>query len=103
MDDLRTRGSALNARGKHTEALSIFDRATQLASDSFVAWGNKGNALNGLKRYSEALVAIDKALALASNAIGWCNRAIALRGLGRIAEAEEAELYVKQLQQTAGR
>ena len=45
VDDLLTRGKALNAQKQYAEALPLFERATQLAPDSFEAWANLGYAL----------------------------------------------------------
>ena len=49
-----------------------------------------------LKRYDEALAAYDRALALDPKyAFAWNNKGIALRALGREAEAQEAERHAR--------
>ena len=45
VDDLITRGIALRGQGKHAEALPLFERATQLDPNSYLAWFNVGYSL----------------------------------------------------------
>ena len=87
-DDLLTRGKALQAQGKHAEALPLFQRATQLDRRSFSAWFNVGYTLSELERYDEALAAYDRALTLDPNeALAWINKGLALNKLERYEEA----------------
>ncbi len=44
-DELVTRGKSLHAQKKYAEALALFERAAQLAPDSFEAWANRADAL----------------------------------------------------------
>ena len=55
----------------------------------------KGIALRGKGNNTEALVYFDAVLTLNPlNSFVWKNRAVALRNLGRINEAEESERHV---------
>jgi tetratricopeptide (TPR) repeat protein len=52
-----------------------------------------------LQRYAEALTAFDRSLSLnPRDADVWHNKALALRALGRAAEALEAEQHAQTLQ-----
>jgi Flp pilus assembly protein TadD len=64
VDDLVTRGKALDAQKKYAEALPLFERAAQLAPDSFEAWANRAGTLFALDRFIESLDACIRALAL---------------------------------------
>jgi tetratricopeptide (TPR) repeat protein len=88
VDDLITRGRALNAQRHYAEALPLFQRATQPAPGSFDAWFNTGYTLELLEHYDEALVADEHATALdpKSNAASF-NEGNARTGLGRYEEA----------------
>ena len=94
------KGNALYDLQRNEEALVAYDHALALGpalTDAFV-WNNKGNALNALQRNEEALVAYDHALALDPTlAAAWYGKAIALRALGRVAEAEAAERRAREL------
>jgi tetratricopeptide (TPR) repeat protein len=87
-DDLIARGKALQAQGKHADALPLFQRATHLAPKSFSAWFNLGYTLNMLKRWQDALAAYEQALVLNPNdADAGYNKGTTLSDLGRTAEA----------------
>jgi len=49
--DLIIRGIALRQQRKHAEALALFERATQLDPNSYLAWFNVGSSLNEVSRY----------------------------------------------------
>ena len=86
-DDLITRGRALRAQEKKTDALNLFQRATVLAPDSFDAWFNLGITLGDLKRFGEALLANERALQLDSKEVdAWNNLGNSLGNLGRDSE-----------------
>ncbi len=86
--DLITRGKALQQQGKHVEALTLFERATQLDPNSDDAWFNVGYSLDALGRYEQALAACDRALSLnRSDAVVWNNKGKALLDLQRYGEA----------------
>lgn len=86
------------------EALAFYERALALDPTDVVAWTNMGNVLSELGRNEEALAACDKSLALdphstflwANKGEAWRNKAVALRALGREAEAQEAERHAKE-------
>jgi tetratricopeptide (TPR) repeat protein len=87
-EDLAARGKALVAQQKYAEALPLFERATQLASNHVEAWYNRGRALGNLGRPQEALAAYDRALALDPQyAPAWGSKGGALQQLGRSQEA----------------
>lgn len=88
--DLLTRGKALMAQTQYAEALPIFERATQLAPDSFDAWAGLGFILgeSSTGRHGGEIAAYDRALALDERqAWLWNNKGIALDDLGRSQEA----------------
>ena len=88
VDDLLARGKALIAQKKYTEALPLFERASQLTPGSFDAWANFGYILSELGLWQESLAACERALALdANNAPTWSNKGKTLRNLGRSEEA----------------
>ena len=66
---LLMQGTALQEQARYIEALALFERATQLAPDSFDAWANLGYILNELGRFEEALAADDQALVLDPNSV----------------------------------
>ena len=87
VNSLILRGMALLRQGKRVDALALFERATQLAPNSFIAWGNVGYILNELGRYEQALPALDHAISLNRNdAATWNNKGRALNYLGRYSE-----------------
>jgi Flp pilus assembly protein TadD len=87
-EDLVARGKALQAQGKHVEALPLFQRATQLDPRSFDAWANISYTLIELKRYEQSLAACERALALYPNSVsGWTRMGAALIYLKRYDEA----------------
>lgn len=55
--DLITRGRALQAQGRDTEALPLFQRAIDLDPRSFDAWYSYAYILHDLEHYEEALAA----------------------------------------------
>ncbi|HEX5548260.1 MAG TPA: toll/interleukin-1 receptor domain-containing protein [Ktedonobacterales bacterium] len=88
VDDLITRGKALREQGKHAEALALFERATQLDPNSYLAWHNVGYSLDDVQRYEQALVAYDRAIDLNRNdAAVWYNKGITLYNLQRYGDA----------------
>ncbi|HEY1388571.1 MAG TPA: toll/interleukin-1 receptor domain-containing protein [Ktedonobacterales bacterium] len=87
-DNLITRGIALQEQGRHAEALALFERATQLDPNSYLAWFNIGFSLDALGRYEQAIVAYDGAINLnRNNAATWNNKGKVLNDLERYAEA----------------
>jgi tetratricopeptide (TPR) repeat protein len=97
--DLLTRGKALQAQGKHAEALPLFQRATQLEPRSYDAWFNVGFTLYNPKRSpKEQFDAYEHATALDPNdATAWSNKGNALNGLKRYAEALAAHVRATAL------
>jgi Tetratricopeptide repeat. len=62
-------------------------------------WSNKGGALNGQGKYDEAIKACDEAIRLDPNiSEAWYNKGIALKALGRTAEADAAFAKAKELE-----
>jgi tetratricopeptide (TPR) repeat protein len=91
------KGRALEELKRYEEALEAYERALALDPSWAHDWDSKGAVLNNLERHEEALVALNRALVLGETAIRWNNKAVALRGLGRTREAEEAERRAKEL------
>src|SRR5262249_3644665 len=87
-DELLARGTALQTRGQQAEALTLFQRATELAPDSATAWFHLGHTYNQLGQPAEALEALERAVTLdAGFALAWASKGNALDGLHRYAEA----------------
>jgi tetratricopeptide (TPR) repeat protein len=87
-EELVARGKALEAQRRQSEALPLFERATQLAPQSFVAWANLGVTLNLLEKWQKALLAHERATTLDPNdALAWNNKGVALGSLKRVEEA----------------
>jgi tetratricopeptide (TPR) repeat protein len=101
-------GLPLAALGRYEEALRAYDRAITLGASTW-SWTRRGEALNALGRYDEALEAFEEALSPPMLALllgtehnwiranAWTGKAVALRALGREAEAQAADRHVKEL------
>lgn len=77
---------------EYAKAIEVFDNATTLNSEFFLAWNNKGNAFLQLRKYSKAIEAFDKAHNINSNYhLALHNKGNALYSLGKYDEA--IELY----------
>ncbi len=89
------RANALAELKRYPEALSDFDTALKLGSESSLdaaksgsIWFARGNTLLSLKRYQGAVVSFDQAIALEPhNASAWLKRGNALYALKRYPEA----------------
>jgi tetratricopeptide (TPR) repeat protein len=92
-EELVTRGKALEAQGKHAEALSLLKRATQLAPDLFDAWFNLARLLRFTgATASDRLAAWERAVAIKPNdAPAWTGKGNALNDLKRSEEALAAQ------------
>lgn len=92
------KGMALLGLKRYHEAAAAADRALALDPADARIWDTKGQILNAERRFDDALLCINRALSLDANlAEVWHSKATALRGLGRDAEAEEAERKAKEL------
>lgn len=58
-------GNALEAIGRHQDALASYDRALAIDPDFTQAYFNRGNVLATLQRFEDALASYDRALAVA--------------------------------------
>ncbi len=91
------KGGALNALGRHEEAIRCHDKALGIDPDSAVVWHNKGVALFGLRRHDEAIACYDKALSIDPQyARAWSNKGLALKTRWR--EGEAISCYDKALE-----
>jgi len=54
-------GIALQAQGRHAEALNVFDKAVQLKPDDAGLWKHLGGALQELQRPADALLSLQQA------------------------------------------
>ncbi|HKD77588.1 MAG TPA: tetratricopeptide repeat protein, partial [Ktedonobacterales bacterium] len=80
--------------GRYNEALPAIDRAVQIDPAPAIV-GTKGEIFNRMGRYAEALDWLDRALARDPyDKEHLRERVVALRGLGRLAEADEAEAQI---------
>ena len=78
------KGNDMMMQEKTEDAVTAYDKATELDPSHVSAWNNKGIALFRLRRYQDAIDCYDKALAINPNhANAWYNKAKALRGLGQ--------------------
>lgn len=83
-DSWYKQGNEMMMQEKTEDAVTAYDKATELDPTHVSAWNNKGIALFRLKKYQDAIDCYDKALALNPNhANAWYNKAKALRGLGQ--------------------
>lgn len=57
-------GNALTSRGRHADAVSLYQRATSLRPDYLDAWHNLGITLKQLGEFAEATKAFQQALAI---------------------------------------
>jgi tetratricopeptide (TPR) repeat protein len=90
------KGNSLYDLKRYAEALEAYDRGFDRNDPR--DWRNKGNTLYALKRYAESLSVYEQSLSLEPESVrGWNGKALALRGLGRTAEAEAAERRAKEL------
>lgn len=79
---------ALNASGRHREALKSANRALALMPNFADALNNRGMALGALDAPADALASFDRALTLKPDMPeAWNNRSCVLRDLGRPADA----------------
>lgn len=86
-DAYGNRANMLSELGRHSEALSSFDRAIAL-SNSPSDWLNRGATLHAMGRIDEAIRSYDKAIELDPDfCVTHCNRAHALLDANREAEA----------------
>jgi len=74
-------GESLAALGRHTDALSCFDRALQLKEDYDDAWNNKGAAFIALGKFDEALLSRARHCPCAGKPGGHFNKGVALKNL----------------------
>ncbi|MFZ3147665.1 MAG: tetratricopeptide repeat protein [Methanothrix sp.] len=96
------KGTALAKLGRYNESFEAFDKAIELnpQTAAFV-WLSKGEALNESRRYDEAVKAYDEAIEQypldAMGAQAWYKKGIALKALGRQAEADASNVRAKEL------
>ena len=82
------RGYQQAKAGDWVDAIVCWEKALDIAPDSYSAWNNRGNALFNLGRFEEAIASFDKALQFKfDDHQAWNNRGIALSELGQLEEA----------------
>ncbi|MGM3308568.1 tetratricopeptide repeat protein [Anabaena sp. WFMT] len=90
-DKLLHQGNSFLDSNRYKEALSFYDQAIAIKTDSPETWVNRGNALIALHRFEEALASYEKAIAIRPNKNeAWYNRGNALTALNRYQEAVKA-------------
>lgn len=83
-----SRGVRLQAEGRHSEALTAYDRSLDHLPRRSDTWHNRGMVLGELGRHGDALQSYDKALGIrADDPDTWNNRAVSLSALGRLHDA----------------
>lgn len=82
---------------RYDEAAVAIERSLSLDPELAEAWDTKAQLLNRLSRFDEAVMCASRALGIAENGTRWHTKAVALRGLGQVCEAEEAERRMKEL------
>jgi tetratricopeptide (TPR) repeat protein len=90
-ENLLHQGNSFLDTNRYKEALSFYDQAIAIKTDSAEIWVNRGNALTALHRYEEALESYEKAIAVRPNRNeAWYNRGNALTALQRYPDAVKA-------------
>jgi tetratricopeptide (TPR) repeat protein len=90
-DALHLLGVLAHQRGAHAEAVTLIDRAIQVAPRTATYHVNRGEALRALGWLDDAIVAYQEALALKPDyALAHSNLGLALQDLGDAAAAESA-------------
>jgi len=85
------RGIILFLLKRYKEAIRSFEKATSLDPRNAEAWYNRGMVFCSLERYGDAVSSLEKALEIdPQSAIAWHNKEVALKLLGRDAEARFA-------------
>ena len=91
LNDLLAIGKALSAQYRYAEALTFFERATELDSDNFHAWINLGRCHMELEQNRQALAALERATRLDGNSEdAWFYLGATLNGLKAYDEAVAA-------------
>ncbi len=81
-------GNEMMFHGRFEDAVSNFDKAIGIRSESARAWHSKANALEALGKYEEALGCYDAALKCDDgDAECWFNKGVTLKKLGRNQDA----------------
>ncbi|HEV2462010.1 MAG TPA: tetratricopeptide repeat protein, partial [Ktedonobacterales bacterium] len=95
---LNNRSNVLRILGRHEEATAAIDRALAIEPNSALCWTTKGELRYEEQRHEEALRCFDHALTLnATCAEARHYQAMALRALGRLGAAEQAERWAQEL------
>ena len=89
--ELKERGNAAFAAGKHEDAAELFSQCIAMDPDNEVYWSNRAAAYIGLKRFSDAECDARKVVALKPSWVkGWARLGAALLAQGDGGEAREA-------------
>ena len=59
---LLDKGKALVSLGEFDEAVTCYDRATEIDPNNVDAWNSKGSAFSDLGRYDEAIKSYDRVI-----------------------------------------
>jgi tetratricopeptide (TPR) repeat protein len=101
-----SKGEALNESKRYDEAVKAYDKVIDLSPESAtipsaLACCSKGDALLAWGKYDEAVKAYDKAIEQypldAMGAQAWYKKGLALKALGRQAEADASNVRAKEL------
>ena len=85
------KGWALEALGRHEEAINAYDNALKLNPRDVISWNGKGNVLDNLGRHNEAIAQYNTAIRLNERyANAYYNKGLALERLEKYKKAIKA-------------
>ncbi|PRX66615.1 tetratricopeptide repeat protein [Nonomuraea fuscirosea] len=90
-------GQLETTAGRHTEAQTALDLAVDTAPDLPAAWGNRGVLRYAMGDLEGSVADLTRAIELQPQADLYANRAVALRALGRTAEAIADDRHATRL------
>ncbi|MEV4090435.1 tetratricopeptide repeat protein, partial [Nonomuraea fuscirosea] len=90
-------GQLETTAGRHTEAQTALDLAVETAPDLPAAWGNRGVLRYAMGDLEGSVADLTRAIELQPQADLYANRAVALRALGRTAEATADDHHATRL------
>ena len=89
-EDLVQRGEMLSAEGRHSDALSLFDRAIEIDASNHMAWFNKGVMNEAMGDAQEAIDSFQTALKhCAGHGAASANLAVILQRMGQTGDAKQ--------------
>ncbi len=97
-NDYVEQGKALYFEGRYEEAITFYDRATQMEPENPRAWFGRGAALARMQQMEEAIAAYDRAIQIKPDSSEvWFGKGAALAKMQRLEEAISAYDKATQL------